>query len=654
MSEAAGPSTHRILVIDDNESIHEDLKKALAGTAGNSGLDELEAELFGSTAAPMPAIAYEIDSAYQGQEGVTLFKSAVQSGRPHMLAFVDMRMPPGIDGVDTIELLWQADPDLQVVVCTAYSDYSWEEMIGRLGLTDQLLIVKKPFDQAEICQAACAMCEKWHLARQARMKLEDLEQMVATRTVELRETNVRLESEIAERRAAEDRLRHDALHDTLTSLPNRAFLMDRLTASIERAHETPDRYFAALFLDIDNFKLINDSLGHAIGDEVLMTVAKRLVSCVREIDTVVRQAEDTTARLGGDEFVVLLDGIESPGDAIVVADRLHEAIEAPMRIDDHDLAVSTSIGITVGDGEYPDADAVLRDADTAMYRAKESGKARYAMFNREMHEASMARLQLENDLRVAIETQQFRLVYQPIVRLDTGTICGFEALVRWDHPERGTVLPDDFISVAEERGLIIPIGNWVLHEACGQLAAWRQASREAADLTMNVNLSRRQVAEAGLVAEVDRVLRETGIEGRDLALEVTETGIMDSGSDIPAVLAELQRRDVRVQMDDFGTGYSSLSCLHNYPLEVLKIDRAFLNTISGSRDYAAVIHSIMTLAHNLDMKVTAEGVETPEQVALLQSLECDFAQGHYFARPMSAADAEAMIGAGPTWQRLSA
>jgi EAL domain-containing protein (putative c-di-GMP-specific phosphodiesterase class I) len=310
----------------------------------------------------------------------------------------------------------------------------------------------------------------------------------------------------------------------------------------------------------------------------------------------------------------------------------------------------------VSDGGYRNAEDLLRDADIAMYRAKSLGKAKYAVFNRDMHEQAMTRLQLETDLRTAITERQFELRYQPIIRLETGSLAGVEALLRWNRPGYGLMLPAHFIAVAEERGLIVPIGSWVMERACRQLREWQAMSPAAANMTISVNLSKRQIAEPGLVENVERVLREAGLEGPMLNLEVTESGIMENSAAIASVLGRLKQLGVNLHMDDFGTGYSSLSCLHTYPLDVLKVDRSFLDTMSDNRDYAAVIYTIMALAHNLNMKVTAEGVETADQVALLQALECDYVQGHYFAMPLEAHEIDHMLRSGVSWQsrRLSA
>ncbi|MHC4910486.1 MAG: two-component system response regulator, partial [Planctomycetota bacterium] len=648
---AADRTTQRILVVDDNEAIHDDLRKALSSREVNQELDELEQVLFGSNAKSDSAAKYEIDSAFQGEEGIKKVRTALEDADPYMLAFVDMRMPPGIDGVETIERMWRIDDQIQIIVCTAYTDYSWDEMIERLGLTDRLLIIKKPFDQAEVCQAAAAMSEKWKLTQQARLKLNDLQQLADQRTEELKDSNQRLHKEIATRKAAEEQLRHDAFHDPLTLLPNRALFIDRLGAAIERRQADEDFQFAVLFFDIDDFKVINDSLGHSVGDQVLIMLSQRLNGCIRSVEGLRPTVVDTTGRLGGDEFVVLIEGIEGPDDALRVADRIRERIEEPMEVDGNSLAISSSIGITLSDTGGDNAEDYLRDADTAMYRAKAHGKARYSVFNRAMHREAMERLRLETDLRGALARDEFRLVYQPIVEMASGHVSGFEALIRWDRPGDGLVTPDRFVHVAEERGLIVPIGAWVLTEACQQLAEWQRISPDTKDLTINVNISKRQISEPGLVELVARTIEEYGIDPTDLALEVTESGIMENSAGISTILNDLGDLGVRVQMDDFGTGYSSLSCLHQYPLEALKIDRSFLNTMAGNRDYAAVIFAIMSLAHNLNMQVTAEGVETAEQVALLLALECDYAQGFYFAPAMEPAAAQRLLRAGVPWRK---
>ena len=472
---------------------------------------------------------------------------------------------------------------------------------------------------------------------------ETLKDKVRERTAELEHQKEQLEREITVRRQAEDRLRHDAFHDTLTDLPNRAFLMERLESCLERASRQEDYLFAVLFLDIDNFKVINDSLGHNAGDELLVESAERLTACLRGLDIVARVGQDTAARLGGDEFVILLDGLSKPSDAVLVAQRLQKELSVPFKLRGQEVVISASIGIALDQGEHKMAEHLLRDADTAMYRAKVAGKARHEVFDEAMHTQAMARMQLENELRAAIEQGQFQLVYQPIVDLPTQQINSFEALIRWNHPDRGTVPPVEFIPVAEETRLIVPIGRWVLREACRQLQAWNAQLPPERALSISVNVSKREVAEPGFVQEVQRLLQTTGIDGPQLKLEITESVIMDNPEHIIEVLRQLKQLGIELHMDDFGTGLSSLSCLHKFPLDVLKIDRAFVTTMGPNREYAGFVHTIVTLAHSLDMKVTAEGIETPEQLAQLLALDCDYGQGYLFSKPLSATEAEAII-----------
>jgi diguanylate cyclase (GGDEF)-like protein len=533
-----------------------------------------------------------------------------------------------------------------------YSDHSWEEIFTRLGQADNLLILKKPFDAVEISQLASALTKKWSLARESREHRELLVRTVEERTQELRRSNELLQLEITQRKAAEERLRHDAFHDPLTGLANRALLTDRIDQYLKRAERDPQRGLALLFLDLDNFKLINDSLGHRIGDELLVEFANRLIASLRSVDTVARLNESTAARLGGDEFVILLDAVHTPQDALLVANRIQERLSQPFVLNEREVVVSSSIGIAMRQGATMDASTLLRNADTAMYRAKHAGKARHAMFDESMHKQAMARLEMENAMRVAIEKNEFILHYQPIVALETGQISGFEALVRWKHPSRGIVLPGEFIPVAEETGLILPLGRRVLREACLQLSIWN-ASRSPEDaLSINVNASRRELLEADFCDELARIVQETGIEFHWLNLEVTESTIIGNSRAVEPKLQELKALGVRLHMDDFGTGYSSLSCLQRYPIDQLKIDRAFIIHMEEHRDYTAIVRSIITLARNLNMKVTAEGVETEQQLAQIVTLECDHAQGYFFSKPVNAAAASALIKSHPVWLKL--
>jgi diguanylate cyclase len=637
------PEPRHILVIDDNEAIHVDFRKILAAprVSGDTAnrLAGNKAAFFGpepsdmirdsklansGTEAIVRRLNFQIECASQGQEGLEKLRAAVRDGRPFSVAFVDMRMPPGWDGIQTIQRLWEADPDLQVVICTAYSDNSWDDIAVRLGLSDRLLILKKPFDPVEVTQLATALSEKWSLRCAARLKMDELEKMVETRTRELA---------------------HVAQHDKLTGLPNRVLLGERLTEAVRMAQADISHKFVVLFLDFDRFKLINDSLGHDVGDLLLKDIANRLRTSLQLAtangDIAVR--ESFAARLGGDEFVILLDGVKSIDDGIRFAEGLLKVLSAPYRLEHHDVHSSASIGITVSDLCYATADQAVRDADTAMYQAKAGGKARYVVFDRTMHQAVAARLAMESELRLSLARGEFLLYYQPIVDLFSGQLSGFEALVRWQHPTRGIVSPSSFIQCAEEIGLIIPLGEWILAQACGQLRRWRQKYPKYASLTINVNLSTRQLTAPDIVDQVARVIQRESLEPGALSLEITESAVIADFETAKGILQRIRDLGVRLQIDDFGTGYSSLSCLHQFPLDGLKIDRSFISNVAKRRDYAAVVQSIVSLARNLGMKITAEGIETSEQVAMLQTMDCELGQGFYFARPLPAAEAERLV-----------
>jgi PAS domain S-box-containing protein len=469
--------------------------------------------------------------------------------------------------------------------------------------------------------------------------------------------------DVTTRRVAEDRARHDALHDALTGLPNRLLFHDRVGRCLERAKREPGYHFAVLFLDLDRFKVVNDSLGHAAGDKLLTTVAARLSGCLRRADSVegphggtphggggdgsdgTGQGPAVIARMGGDEFTVLLDGLREPSDAARVAARILSAVCRPVEFAGQEIATTASVGIVVGGPHYASHEEVLRDADVAMYKAKTAGKNRYALFDDALHAAAVSRLRLETDLRGAIGRGELLLHYQPIVSLATRELVGFEALVRWRRGGR-LVSPADFIPVAEETGLIVPIGRWVLAEACRQMAAWRAAHPGRPPVSVSVNVSRKELGDPDLVPHLNRVLAETAMDPALLKLEITESLVMDDGQAARAVLRRLKDAGVKLSLDDFGTGYSSLSCLHTFPIDELKIDRSFILNMGGRRDAVAVIQAVVSLAHHLGMKVVAEGLESAEHVALLQALDCDCGQGYLFSKPLAAAAAEVVLGAG--------
>ncbi|MBI3857862.1 MAG: EAL domain-containing protein [Planctomycetes bacterium] len=448
------------------------------------------------------------------------------------------------------------------------------------------------------------------------------------------------QTDITDRKRFEDQLAQQAFFDLLTGLPNRALFMDRLTLAVTRARRRRSAMFSILFLDVDRFKDVNDSLGHLKGDLLLTAIARRLETCVRPGDTV--------ARLGGDEFTILLDDMRDPADAVQVANRILEQMGKPFLLEGHEVFATVSIGIAPG-AHYEKPDDLLRDADTAMYRAKERGKNCYEVFDTAMHSRAVARLQLETDLRRAIERKEFRVYYQPIVSLLTNGLAGFEALVRWQHPQKGLVPPGEFLPLAEETGLILPIDLWVLREAARQTKELQGRHPGAKDLRINVNLSTKQFSQPGLVDRVREALDQTGLDGRHLTLEITESAIMEESTGLMALLDQLRKLDIRLYLDDFGTGYSSLGYLHRFPIHSLKIHSSFVGQLGKEDDPGQLVRTITTLAENMSMGVVAEGVETREQLAMLRDLRCSRVQGYLFSRPLTAIAAEALIADVPAW-----
>jgi diguanylate cyclase (GGDEF)-like protein len=441
---------------------------------------------------------------------------------------------------------------------------------------------------------------------------------------------------------SKDHFRHAAFHDALTNLPNRALLAENLKFVIERARQHRDYQFAVLFLDLDRFKNVNDSLGHSIGDQLLITMARRLESCIREVDMV--------ARLGGDEFAILLDGIPTQAEATNMAQRIQEKLLSPFNISGHEVFTSTSIGIALSSTGYDHPENMLRDADTAMYRAKAQGKACYEVFDKGMHTHAVYLLQMENDLRRAIDREELRVYYQPIVALENGQLSGFEALIRWQHPERGFINPADFIPLAEDTGLIVPLGLWILKRACQQLRQWQWHSPANRSLFMSVNLSGKQVAVPSLVSDIKKILDETSIDPKHLKLEITESAVMENAEMAARLLKRLKALGVQLSIDDFGTGYSSLSYLHRFPVNTLKIDRSFVGRIGEAAENIEIVRTVISLAENMGMEVVAEGVETLSQLTQLRKLKCQFGQGYLFSRPVDAASVSDWISKKPHWQ----
>ncbi|HEY9802838.1 MAG TPA: EAL domain-containing protein [Leptolyngbyaceae cyanobacterium] len=470
-----------------------------------------------------------------------------------------------------------------------------------------------------------------------RLLNQELEARLIKTTQELAALNQSLRLEIAQRQQ-----RQNAFYDGLTGLPNRALFMEYLTQALQQAKRHKDNLFAVLFLDLDRFKIINDSLGHIKGDQFLITIAQILQACIPSTDIV--------ARLGGDEFTILLTEIKDVSDAIKVAERIQQELKLPLKLDKQEVFTSASIGIALSSTlDYDQPEQLLRDADTAMYRAKALGKSRYALFNADMYASALFRLQLEVDLRRAIERQEFQVYYQPIVSLITGSIIGFEALLRWQHPQRGLLSPVDFIPLAEETGLIVEIGYWTLFEACRQMQAWLMKYPHYSLEKMSVNLSAKQFCQPNLIEQIRHILHSTGLKPYNLALEITETVIVENGDEAIAILLKLRELGVEISIDDFGTGYSSLGRLYSFPISVLKIDRSFVNPMTTDNRNLDIIEIIVTLADKLGIRAIAEGVERPEQLAILRKLNCQSVQGYFFSEPLDSSHTAALITANPQW-----
>lgn len=469
--------------------------------------------------------------------------------------------------------------------------------------------------------------------------------------LQILKTATYLASIAVERHHAAEVLRQQALHDALTGLPNRVFFMEQLKQRIQAVraclflNDPPEQSyeFAVLFLDVDHFKLVNDSLGHNIGDQLLIEIVRLVKRCIR--------TKDTFARLGGDEFAVLLETIEEVSQARLIADRIRAVLSFPLKLNEHEVFTSVSIGIAHSSNGYTQPEELLRDADTAMYRAKAQGRANYEIFDKEMHTNALSRLHMEMDLRHVVEdlflnnTSPLQLYYQPIISLSTGVIVGVEALIRWIHPERGFISPVEFIPVAEETGLIVPIGRWVLHEACNQLRRWQEKPGQAQDLVMSINVSSRQLLQPDFTSQISQILQATQIAASSIKLEITESVLMETATCVTDQLAQMQDLGICLSLDDFGTGYSSLSYLYRFPINNLKVDRSFVDGLGSGQDQ--IVQTIIALAHGLGIDVTAEGVETAEQLARLKALGCEFGQGYLFSRPVEPESVELLFSQPP-------
>ncbi|EJM10060.1 diguanylate cyclase (GGDEF) domain-containing protein [Pseudomonas sp. GM18] len=595
-------ANRRILIIDDTPSIHEDFRKILgADTDDELTLAGTEAALFDTPQTTRQV--FQLDSAYQGQEALKLVKRAQAEGRPYAMAFTDMRMPPGWDGLETIERLWKVDPHLQIALCTAFSDYTWEAMAERLEFGDQLLVLKKPFDSLEIRQMASALTWKWQMAQDAAIKMLSLEKTIEARVHELLKVS------------------HLLQYDVLTELPNSTLLGDRLNQSLalSRRH---DKQLAVMFLGLDRFKRINNALGHPTGDEMLKRVGQSLVACVR--------ASDSVFRYGSDEFVVILADIHHPQQTKGIAEKLLNAIRAPQHVAGHDLSVTASLGISIYPDDGFDAIALIKKAETAMRNVKESGPNDFSFFIDEMNQRAREQQTIESGIRLALERNEFVLHYQPKLDLGSGKVVGAEALIRWQKPGQGWIYPTDFIGVAEDSGLIVPLSKWVLAQACRQARTWQ--ANGLPDLCMSVNVSAIDFRQRDFVEGIEQILQQTGMDPALLELEITEGVLMQNVDATMVALNRLKALGVRLAIDDFGTGYSSLSYLQRFPIDVLKIDQSFIRGLGRDSNDAALVGAIISLGKSLNLTVIAEGVETLEQLNFLKALHCEEGQGYYFSK----------------------
>ncbi|WP_273820139.1 putative bifunctional diguanylate cyclase/phosphodiesterase [Pseudomonas asplenii] len=606
MTALTGAANRRILIIDDTASIHQDYRKILGPEEEEDlSLESTETLLFGVDQ-PQRQV-FELDSAYQGQEALELVRLAQAANRPYAMAFIDMRMPPGWDGLETIEQLWKVDPHLQVALCTAYSDYSWESMADRLAFGDQLLILKKPFDSLEIRQMASALTWKWQLARDMATRMSELERTVEERVQELLHVSRLLQ------------------FDVLTELPNSTLLVDRLSQAIALA-KRHDEQTAVMFIGLDRFKRINNALGHPVGDEMLKHVARCLIGALRQSDSVFRY--------GSDEFVLVLPDIAHPHQTNGIAQKILNAVNTPLEVAGHALRVTASMGISLYPGDGEEALGLVKKAETAMRNTKEEGPGNFGFFIEDMNLRARRQQSIESGIRLALERDEFVLHYQPKLDLRRGQVVGAEALIRWLHPERGWIFPGDFIPVAEDSGLIVPLSRWVVGQACRQAKAWQEQG--LGRLVMSVNVSAIDFRQRDYLDRIRQVLEETGLDPRCLELEITESILMQNIDATLEVLHALKALGIRLAIDDFGTGYSSLSYLRRFPVDVLKIDQSFVRNLAGDRNDAALVSAIISLGKSLNLNTIAEGVETREQLDFLKAHACEEVQGYYFSKAVEA------------------
>jgi diguanylate cyclase (GGDEF)-like protein len=592
-----------------------------------------------------------------GEEALELFGEH----RPEIV-LLDIMMP-GIDGYETCRRIREASHGActKIVMLSAKA-LSEDRLAGYEAGADDYLA--KPFDHEELLakirvflrlqSVESAHLEQMRLSDQLRemvARLEISQARAEASALKLKAVNEALQSEVDLRKQAESRLRHDALHDALTDLPNRASLLQAVGECARRGRRDANYQFAVMYLDLDDFKIINDGLGHHVGDAVLVEVASRLRAAIRRTDETSMDSLDLAARLGGDEFIVLLDEVAGEADVRVVAERIIERVCEPLEVDGHTITPAVSVGAAIGDKHYDSAEDVVRDADTALYQAKAAGKRQVAIFDSQMRTSVLERLALESDLREALEEERLSISFQPIVSLSGHRLYGFEALARWEHPTRGTIKPEVFISLAETTGLIHGLGRWVMLKACENVKQWRAFDPQFNDLSISVNVSGFQLADSGFAGHVAETLSVCGLEPSALSLELTESTIMHSEESRQAEALCGSKGGLRLHLDDFGTGYSSLASLGRLPLQAIKLDRSFLVSTDSSEPDRITVNAVLELAHAHGLEVIAEGVERPSQLEWLESIGCDYAQGFLLGMPMPADEVEDYLRAFATLGR---
>lgn len=718
-------NAYRIVVIDDNPAIFQDFRKIL-DPVQTEKQTETEQILFGKTpslSTQKEQLKLDLVSYTNGIDGHKAIIDAYKANNPFCVAFVDVRMPPGWDGIKTIQSFWDADPDIQVVICSAHSDYNWTDIHNSFGLSDRLLILKKPFEYSEVKQMANTLAHKWSLSKELKEHAYNLEKLVQKRTAELQTilsiSTATLESskdgilvldrqghiinnnnrftdmwkipgtlskrmtlqsiekhintiaktpgnyiaspfekigaileiilkqgdifalsfheyviddkiegilicctDITKRKMIEKILTYEATHDYLTGLPNRVLLVDRLKQSLA-VLERSNRAVGIILFDLDRFKYINDTLGHSIGDGLLQGIAARITGVLRKGDSV--------SRLGGDEFVVIVNDFEDPEDLINFAHRIQESISDPFIIADHTIKITCSIGMSMAPLHGRDPDILLSSADTALYSAKDISRGSYCFYTQGMSDNSLKKAELEIELKYALERNELSLLYQPIVDARTGKICGVESLLRWHHPKFGNIPPADFIPLAENSGEIIKIGDWILETVNNQINLWQSTG---INLFVTINISGVQLKNSDFLDRFYKLISNTP-HASLFEIELTESILLDRSSHVLTALETLKSLGLKISLDDFGTGYSSLTYLRRFPVDKIKIEKAFITEITTEKESQAIVSAIIAMAHKLNISVVAEGIEQENTIKFLKDLSCDYFQGYYFSQAVS-------------------